>query len=172
MKEGGMIAITGAAFGTFFGPLISGALASFSWSSAADTDDVQKAAYRLYERTGLMPSSSAMDIPEVQPCSKAFRRKGEQGARDLIWILDNARDNVLRAQYGSRVVQAIQQLPKPILGALDGCVSGSPASSLCLSYVNRLIAESLSVPRTTEHSWKLAADSQINVAWCAAAQGI
>lgn len=172
MKKAWIFAVVGLLFVITMGPLIWGALASLSWSNAADTNDLREAAYRLYRRTGLTPPTSAMDMTDRQSCSETYRRKDEDGVRHLAWVLDDARDRMIRAKYNDRAIQTIEKLPKPIVGALDACMSGSPASPLCVSYVSKLTAQAFAVPRSVSHSWQVAADTQSNAAWCAAGQSI
>jgi hypothetical protein len=163
------IAATCLIAGAMIGPPAVGAVSSLFWSTAADANDVQRVAGRLYDRTRLNPAAEADDDHLTQQaCGAASFKRLSPGDVALISALDHYRYQLLRAEYDNLGVEALMGLPAPVLGALDGCVGGSPASSFCLSYISKIAERATSVPEATRQAWLTAADKEFDAAWCIA----
>lgn len=165
--------IVGLIIGAVVGPMISGAIGSAFWSHAADGNDPQKVASRLYTRAqGPLPAH-AFQHDTRSPCRAelqkyVFSKAAPAGAIEVTWYLDRARDAIVSAKYGDLALQSLEGLPSPILGALDGCVSGSPVSSFCLKYIADRTEKAVRVPRETQQAWNVMADREMTASWCAA----
>ena len=163
------VAATCLIAGAVIGPPAVGAVSSLFWSTAADTNDAQRVASRLYDRTRLNPAAEARGVHvSKQSCGAASLNRGAPGDVVLISALDHYRSQWIRSKYDSLGVGALEKLPAPVLGALDGCVDGSPASPFCLSYVTRIAERATSVTEATRQAWFAAADREVDVAWCIA----
>lgn len=165
--------IVGLIIGAVVGPMISGAIRSAFWSHAADNNDQQKVASRLYTRAQVPLPAHAFQHEIRSPCRAelqkfVFSKAAPAGAIEVTWYLDHARDAIVFAKYGDLALQSLEDLPDPILGALDGCVSGSPVSSVCLRYIADRTAKAVSVPRETQQAWNVMADREMTASWCAA----
>lgn len=165
--------IIGALIGIIFGPMITGAVGSAFWSRASDTNDLQDVAYRLYGRADILLPSDAFETVERSPCLEEFEnyvfaKETPKEAIELLWSLKKTRQGIIQAKYDDLAIKSLEGLPAPILGALDGCIGGSPASDICLNYIADRTRKAVSISRATQQRWITMADRQMVMPWCAA----
>lgn len=165
--------VVGLIVGALVGPMVSGAIGSAFWSHAADGNDPQEVAARLYTRAQVRlpgdPFWHSIDSPCLAELQKyAASKAAPAGVKELAWTLGRARDDIIFGKYSDLAVRSLQELPDPVLGALDGCISASPLSAVCLRYVADRAYKAVSVPRKTQQTWNDMADRQMIAQWCAA----
>lgn len=157
--------------GLVAGPIIYGAVSSVFWSRTADGNDAERVARWLYTRT---PLDRGLDLHReslmVTRCDESLFAFSRPGDIVLQSALANYHRELLRGRYDALAVGSLASLPAPLLGGIDGCIGGSPASPLCLAYVGHVVAAATAVPPSLETTWKADAFKQIETAVCTAAR--
>lgn len=163
--------IGGIIIGIIVGPLATGAIGSIFWPDAADNNRSQEVAYHLYKLSKIRPPIEAFEATFHLPCNGELRNAAKTmnlaaSAPELFFILEKARADFISAKYENRAVSSLESLPAPILGALNGCISSSPVSSLCKKYISNRIDNAFNIAAETQEAWRIAANRQIDRPWC------
>jgi hypothetical protein len=159
--------LLGSLAGVVAGPFLWGATSSLFWSTAADGNDPQRVASLLYSRLEIDPVQKAFARHvAIHQCGRRVSRLMRAGDLVLMNALDVYSQRLLRSKYDERAIRSLVALPTPVLGALDGCVAGSPASELCLAYVHGVVAKATTIPSATKRAWLADVDGEIELAMC------
>jgi hypothetical protein len=160
--------MVGLLAGAVVGAPLWGGFSTLFWSTAADTNDAQRAAGLLYTRTQLNRGWQAAGHVSLYRCGDDVRNLSKPGDLVLTNALFSYRRRLLQSKYNNLAVNSLTALPAPVLGALSGCVGGSPASDLCLSYVHGVVGKATTISPVAERAWVVDVDNQIESALCVA----
>ncbi|WP_296221840.1 hypothetical protein [uncultured Sphingomonas sp.] len=161
--------LLGLLVGVVAGPVLWGVASSLFWSMTADGNDPQRVASLLYNRTQVDPAREAFARHvTLNQCGEHVSRLARPGDLVLMNALAAYSRRLLRSKYDELAARSLEALPTPILGALNGCVGGSPASGLCLAYVHDVVAKATTIPSAMERAWLADIDGQIELAMCIA----
>ena len=148
--------------GAFVGPLAYGAAGSAYWTASSSRDDKGAVARRLYSRTDLNPGYDAVTTYSSRNCEDP---KDTAGWDVRLRAFSNYHLFWMSSRYEDAIVTDLRALPSPILGALDGCIGGSPLSSLCKHYVAQRIARTIGSLETQKAKWLVEGERHIRRAW-------
>lgn len=161
--------LLGLLVGVVAGPVLWGAASSLFWSTTADGNGPKWVASLLYNRTQVDPTRDAFARHvTLNQCGEHVSRLMRPGDLVLMNGLAAYSRQLLRSKYDELAVRSFEAFPTPVLGALSGCVGGSPASGLCLAYVHKVVAKATAIPSATERAWLADVDRQIELAMCIA----
>ena len=155
-----------------FGPFIYGALGSTFWKIASDRNDGREVAQRLYSRTGLHPGYDAVVHYSSSNCEEP---ENTAGWDVRISAYSDFFSRWTSSRYEDAIVSNLRELPSPILGALDGCISGSPLSPICMDYVRQRATRTIRSLESLKANWLVEGEKNIRMAWpqwCQKAQDI
>lgn len=111
-----------------------GAIASAFWSAGADTNEARRVSGLLCDETRLDPGGAAlMGHMQEYRCGKDVARLLSAGDVTLISALDQHYRGGFDNRYNNLAIDAIASLPAPMLGAIQGCINGSPPVYACLT---------------------------------------
>lgn len=169
--------------GAIVGPPAIGAASTAFWNEAADGNTAVGVASRVYDRVYPPTVGPALvreeeRLPDVSlgaSCSKPYQQG--MASADLGPILLH---DVIRAYSSQRLFgllksgpshRALLSMPRPLLGALDVCIGGSPvAGPLCQAYVRRITDEAQAkTSATTKNALVETVRRETDAIWCAAA---
>lgn len=160
------------ALGAAFGPPLTGAASTLSWSYAADGNTAQQVARLLYARAG--PNRTAEehwnDRRIAEACEGRFAaRLGEEAVVNVISAMHASRIEHRRSILDGLGVDALTDLPAPLLGALDWCSGGSLLRPLCTEAVLTIGQSATERPRAEIERELVEVDRRFDRAWCAIA---
>lgn len=148
--------------GAFVGPLVYGAVGSTMWKASSTDDDKGEVAQRLYSRTDFRPGYDAVVTYSSRNCKEP---KDTAGWDVRLWAFSHYHLFWMSSRYEDAIVTDLRALPSPILGALDGCISGSPLASLCTHYVAQRVAHTIKSLEAQKAKWLVEGEENIRRAW-------
>jgi len=148
--------------GAFVGPLMYGVASSAAWTTSSVHDDESAVAKRLFSRTNLHPGYDAVVTYSSSDCKDP---EDTAGWDVRLWAYSNFLLERISRRYEDAVVNDLRTLPSPILGALDGCIGGSPFSPLCTHYIEQRAAHKISSLETQKAKWLAEGEKHIRRAW-------
>lgn len=148
--------------GACFGPFFSGAIGSLFWESTSSRDDKDKVAARIYYATDFDPGYDSV----INYSSKNCEEPADEPGWDVkLFAYSRYFQRGITSRYKEEVVSNLRQLPPPILGALDGCINGSPLSYFCSAYANQRVAYVIWSSETAKVRWLAEGEKNIRRAW-------
>lgn len=171
----------GAAFGT---PLF-GAASTLFWNEAADGNTASRVASRMYDR--LYPSTVGLTfipdeerLPDVSlgtACHRSYLadiQAGDDGTSDLLEVIRFYSAQRLHHELrGEPTHDALLSLPRPVLGALDACLGGSPLIwPLCQTYARQVADDAVAERAKNQAAFINQVRREAETIWCAAAKNV
>jgi hypothetical protein len=148
--------------GAFAGPSIYGAAGSTMWKASSIDDDKGDVARRLYSRADLHPGYDAVVTYSSKDCEAP---KHTAGWDVRLWAFSHYHLFWMSSRYEDAIVTDLRTLPSAILGALDGCIGGSPLAPLCTHYVAQRVARTIGSLETQKAKWLMEGEWNIRRAW-------
>jgi len=161
MRAGLKVALT-VLIGAFFGPLVYGAAGSAFWTASSSRDDKTAVAGRLYSETDLHPGYDAVTTYSSKDCEET---KDSAGWDVRLLAFSNYYLVWMSTRYEDAIFTDLRALPSPILGAFDGCISGSPLSPLCKYYIARRATRTIKSLEVQKAKWLIEGEAHIRRAW-------
>lgn len=161
MRTGIKVSLT-VLIGALIGPLIYGAAGSAMWTASSSRDDKSAVARRLYSRTDLNPGYDAVVTYSSRDCEEP---KDTAGWDVRLWAFSNYHLFWISSRYEDAIATDLSALPSPILGALDGCISGSPLNPLCKHYVVKRVSSTIESLAIQKAKWLVEGERHIRRAW-------
>lgn len=178
------LAVTGwLVLGAIFGPPVFGAASTLLWNEAADGQTAVKVAWRMYERlypptVGLAFIGDNERLPDVSlgiSCNQHYR-EGIESGDDATFELEGAiRQHSTRQLHAllksGPAYDALLSLPRPVLGALDACIGGSPLIwPFCQAYARRVADKAQAERAKSSDEIVHRVRRETEAIWCAAAK--
>lgn len=178
-----VLALTGwLSLGATLGPPLFGAASTLFWNEAADGNTAVRVAWRTYDRISPPPVGLAYipkdeRLPSVSlgiSCHQHYQKGIESADFGTLVLWDVVRhysehllDDSLRLGPAHK---ALLSLPRPVLGALDACIGGSPLIwTLCQTYAKRVTDEAQAELAKSREAIIDRVRRENEVIWCAAA---
>lgn len=161
MRAGLKVALA-VLIGAVVGPLVYGATGSALWTVSSSRDDKTAVAGRLYSRTDLHPGYDAVTTYSSKDCEEP---KDTAGWDVRLWAFSNYHLVWMSSRYEDAIVTDLRALPSPILGALDGCISGSPLNPLCKHYIAQRATRTIKSLEVQKAKWLIEGEAHIRRAW-------
>lgn len=175
-----VLGITGWLFlGAVFGPLLFGAASTLFWVRAADGNTAVRVAWRTYDRVnppavGLAVAERPAEVSFGPSCEEHYQARllaGDFGTIELEGAIRRYSEGRLHTLLKIEpAYEALLSLPHPVLGALDGCIGGSPLLwAACQSYARRVIDDGQAERAKKRPQIAALVRRETEAIWCAAA---
>ncbi len=167
--------------GVTFGPPLFGAASTFFWQEAADGNTATRIVWRMYDRlyppsVGLAFVGDDERLPDFFPgqsCNQRYSAGIDAADADTFELFDVIRRDSDRRLTGflrlDPAYAALFSLPRPVLGALDACIGGSPLiRPFCQSYARRITDEAIAERAKSRDAIMNRIRRENEAIWCAA----